>query len=318
MWRTSGLIKFNILKLILLFLILFSAQSKAEDVKLFPFPLAETEKAIMDWLNHKGFPVSRSASISGEVELRAIKNKARWEIFCRPYSPLASLVWGRYLKDGQDDPKKFQEFWRFLENYGQASLSENKKQLIYPQNIFHILSGAVVCIQAQAGEVPVQFSGFFLNEKGMIISTAHDLEKIKEFKIILKNKDELPGKIWRKDDQRDLSLLKVNGQFKNYILWQEGRKSLQLGEKVYMINCANRDEDIFTEGVVEEILRQKNAFPLWRVNMETLPGSSGSPVFDRYGNFIGIVKGRLRGTDNVGFLIPLITINEFLKEFSLK
>ena len=299
-------------------LLLFTAQIRAEEVKLVPLPLAETEKAILDWLHHKGFRVVRSSSESGEVELRAIKNnKERWEIFCRPYSPLASLVRGQYQKDGQTVQKNLQEFWFFLENYGHTS-SPNKKQLTYPQSIFSILSAAVVCIEGQAGEVPVQFSGFFINEKGTIISTAHDLEKIKGLKIILKNKIELPGALIRKDPERDLSLIKVNGQFKNYILWQEGRKTLLLGEKVYMLSCANRDEGEFIAGVVEEVLRQKNKLPLWQVNMETLPGSSGSPVFDRYGNLIGIVKGRLKGTDNVGFLIPLATLNEFLKESSFK
>ncbi len=318
MRQESGKIKFNFLKWVLVFLLFSPAPSRAEDVKLFPFPLMETEKALVDWLRHKGFQVGRSSSVSGELELSAIKNKEKWEIFCRPYSPLASLVRGRYIKDGQDDQKKLQELWFFLETYGQASPSENKRQLTYPQSIFSILSAAVVCFQARAGDAPFQFSGFIINEKGLIISTAHDLENIKDLKVILKNKDELPAKLIRKDDQRDLSLLKVNGQFKNYVLWQEGRKNLQLGEKVFMISCANRDEGEFISGVIEEILRQKNKIPLWQVSMETLPGASGSPVFDRYGNLIGIVKGRLKGTDNVGFLIPLITLNDFLRESSWK
>ena len=52
----------------------------------------------------------------------------------------------------------------------------------------------------------------------------------------------------------------------------------------------------------------------WRVMlMEILPGSSGGPVFDREGNFVGMVKGRFRGAGKVGFLIPLETIIEFVK-----
>lgn len=317
MGQNSGVLKFKFLKYGILFLLFFTAPSRGEDVKLFPFPLMETEKAIVDWLHYNGFQVFRSPSGSDQVELRAIKNREKWEIICRPYSPLASLVRGLYKKDDQVDQKKLQEFWFFLENYERVSSSVNRKQLTYPQSIFSILSEAVVCIQT-GGEPPVQFSGFFINEQGLIISTAHDLEKIREFKIRLKNQNELPATLLRKDDQRDLALLKVKGQFKNYILWREGRKSLQMGEKVYMISCAHRDGDEFIGGVVDEMLRQKNKLPLWRVDMETLPGSSGSPVFDRYGNLIGLVKGRLRGTENIGFLIPLTTLIDFLSESSLK
>jgi serine protease Do len=48
--------------------------------------------------------------------------------------------------------------------------------------------------------------------------------------------------------------------------------------------------------------------------MEIYPGSSGSPVFDGEGNLVAVVKGRHRGTDSVGFLIPFETIVEFAKD----
>jgi len=51
--------------------------------------------------------------------------------------------------------------------------------------------------------------------------------------------------------------------------------------------------------------------------MKIYPGSSGSPVFDVQGNLVAIVKGRHRGTDSIGFLIPLETIIEFVRESSL-
>jgi serine protease Do len=47
--------------------------------------------------------------------------------------------------------------------------------------------------------------------------------------------------------------------------------------------------------------------------MEIHIGSSGSPVFDVQGNLVGIVKGRYRGTQTIGFLIPLETIIAFVK-----
>jgi len=302
----------------LMLLLLCPTLSRAEEAKLFPFPLVEAEKAISDWLRNRGFQVSSSPAESSLIQIKAIKNKEKWEVFCQSYSPLASLIKVQLEKAHPVDQKDLQEFWLFLENYGRGAYTDSRKQTTYPQSIFSILSAAVVCIEGHTGEVPLQFSGFLINEKGTIISTAHDLEKIKGLKIILKNKNELPGSLIRKDGQRDLSLIKVNGQFKNYILWQEGRKTLLLGEKVYMLSCANRDAGEFIAGVVEEALQQKNKLPLWRVDMETLPGSSGGPVFDRYGNLIGIVKGRLKGTDHVGFLIPLTTLYEFLKESSFK
>ena len=53
--------------------------------------------------------------------------------------------------------------------------------------------------------------------------------------------------------------------------------------------------------------------PLWQVTMETLPGSSGSPVFDTAGRLVAMVRGRYRGTESVGFLTPWDTMKEFLQ-----
>jgi serine protease Do len=48
--------------------------------------------------------------------------------------------------------------------------------------------------------------------------------------------------------------------------------------------------------------------------MKTLPGGSGSPVFDGEGKLVAMVKGRYRGTDIVGFLTPLDIMRQFLDE----
>jgi serine protease Do len=57
-----------------------------------------------------------------------------------------------------------------------------------------------------------------------------------------------------------------------------------------------------------------NNAPLLQVVMKTLPGGSGSPVFDREGSLVAMVKGRYRGTDIVGFLTPLEIMRQFLRE----
>jgi serine protease Do len=41
-------------------------------------------------------------------------------------------------------------------------------------------------------------------------------------------------------------------------------------------------------------------------------GSSGSPFFDAQGRLAAVVKGRYRGTDSIGFLIPFETLLRFL------
>jgi serine protease Do len=46
--------------------------------------------------------------------------------------------------------------------------------------------------------------------------------------------------------------------------------------------------------------------------MQIRPGSSGSPVFDLGGKLVAVVKGRYRGAESVGFLIPYASLMKFL------
>ena len=55
--------------------------------------------------------------------------------------------------------------------------------------------------------------------------------------------------------------------------------------------------------------------PLWQVRMKINHGSSGSPVFDSQGRLAAIVKGRFRGTESIGFLIPFESILQFLEKY---
>jgi len=47
----------------------------------------------------------------------------------------------------------------------------------------------------------------------------------------------------------------------------------------------------------------------------SMGGRSGSPVFDHQGALVGVIKGRYRGTDTTGFLIPMEIIMDFLNDF---
>ena len=88
-----------------------------------------------------------------------------------------------------------------------------------------------------------------------------------------------------------------------------------MGDRVYSIGCPNNLNGLVFQGTVNSPPRLVNNQLLWQVNMETHPGSSGSPVFDGNGKFFGVVKGRYRGTDTIGFLIPFKTVNRFLEEY---
>jgi S1-C subfamily serine protease len=148
----------------------------------------------------------------------------------------------------------------------------------------------------------------------LIVSTAHDLNTIRAITVTLNNGKELKGDLIKIDPHRDLILLDSHLNGEASISLENGRRFLKNGEKIYTIGCPRNAQRTIHSGVIDGPLRNAGGSPLWQVTMETLPGSSGSPVFDSQGNLAAVVKGRYRGTDSTGFLIPLETIIEFLKE----
>lgn len=282
--------------------------------RLYPLPPFEVEGALSRWLVDSGFEVSRTSPEADTVQLSASKNKENWQLWIKPQSPLATLVSGQYARNGQIDGEKLEELWTYLEGYSKNLRSQVKN--INPGVPPAVLSQkeAVVCVKARARNAPLQFSGFIIDQKGLILSTAHDLEGVGEVTVILHNGQEFWGRLVKIDLHRDLALMAIQSKVDLSISLSKGRDLLAVGEKVYSILDPIHHRGRIHSGLIVGPMRLVNHQPLWQVDMEILPGSSGSPVFDTQGNIVAVVKGRFRGTETVGFLIPLGTVKEFLRE----
>ena len=283
-------------------------------LKSYPLPIVEAEGVLSGWLMQSGFDVSRSSFETGTVRLIGLKEEESWEIVLSSRSPLASSVQAQFTLKGQPDPARLEALWIFLEGYLKGADGEEK-------NPGHgvparVLSkrDSVVCIKAREKTEPIQFSGFIVDGRGFILATAHDLKRVEEIRVILSSGQEFKGDLVKIDSNRDLTLMDVHFLFPSFISLEQRRDLLGRGEKVYSIGCPDRQLGVIHAGHIRGPLQQIDGLPLWQVEMEILPGSSGSPVFDAEGNLVGVVKGRYRGTETVGFLIPLGTVIEFLKE----
>jgi len=282
-------------------------------LKPYPLPVVETEGVLSGWLRQSGFDVSRSSSETGTVRLTGLKGEEIWKVILSSRSPLASSVQAEYTLKGRPDPVRLEALWTFLEGYVKGLDGEEKDSR---QGVpARVLSkrDAVVCIKANEKSEPIQFSGFVLDGRGFILATAHDLKRVEEIRVTLSSGQELKGDLVKIDSNRDLTLMDVHSLFPSLISVEPTRDPIGRGEEVYSIGCPDRQLGVIHTGRIRGPLQQVDGLPLWQVEMEILPGSSGSPVFDAEGNFVGVVKGRYRGTATVGFLIPLETVIEFLK-----
>jgi len=160
----------------------------------------------------------------------------------------------------------------------------------------------------------IQLSGFIIDPEGLILCTAHDLEGAQDLTVVLYDGRKFKGYLDRIDSTRDIALVHINSKSSSFISLDTGRNLLGMGERLYSIGCPLNLGWTIYSGVINSPPRRVKDMPLWQINMESHPGSSGSPVFDIQGNLVAMVVGRHRGTDSIGFLVPFEIIMEFVRE----
>jgi len=282
--------------------------------RIFPLPVPEAENLLSYWLTEAGFEAEKTTSDSGYIQLNAVKKNERWQITLKPVSPLASDVLAVYTMNDQPDQMKVQGMWDYLESYstGISAAGKNRytEQSVPPAVLAQ--KEFVVCIRARKKDKPIQFSGFIIDKEGLIISTAHDLEGIRDFTVVLDNGSEINGKIKKMNIDSDLALISINSKVNSQISLENSRSLPDNGEMVYFIGCPMNHQGVIQSGIIDAVPRSVNGHPLWQLHMETLPGSSGSPLLDSNGKLFGVIKGRYRGTDSRGFAITMNTVMDFL------
>ncbi len=288
------------------------AQPLPPSYKLFPLPVSELEAITVSWLRTSGFQVSELSFNMGQRQFSAQIEGTIWKILLKPHSPLATELWLESDADQAANGNQLAELGSYLNDYIDSLASESDTMNEFVPSVVNALAQTVVCIKATINDEEIQISGFFTDKQGLIISTAHDLTEFHTIKVLLWDGQEHDAIIVKKNPEKDLTLLHINYTPDAYISLLNGRSILAAGERLFSISCRNNQPGIIKAGALIRPPVTVDKQLLWKISMETLHGSSGSPVIDQKGNLFGVVKGKYRGRDAIGFLIPFETILEFL------
>jgi serine protease Do len=297
----------------LLALIIASDSRCAEiDEKIFPIPLGELEDVLSPWLKEAGYTLSRTPLSMGEVELLTQRGQADIHIILQPHSPLATSIRLEYEKgDGSSETLK-RDLWQHLEKYILSLGSESSQLNEDDSNKLPVQAKSIVCIVVTTPLRKEQFTGFIIDKQGLIITIAHGLEDAHNISITTSQGREYKGSLIKADHVRDLALLRMQGEVFNFISLTTARNNIRPDETLYAIGFSSPSKTTVHSGKIFNTPRRVNGVPLWQINMEIRPGSSGSPVFNAAGELTAVVKGRLRGSDSIGFLIPFAVLSDFL------
>jgi S1-C subfamily serine protease len=161
-------------------------------------------------------------------------------------------------------------------------------------------------------------SGFVLTNDGYIITNSHVVGDSRQAIVIVDGKD-VRADIIRVDEKRDVALLKIDS-FEGLQSVELSQKKAVEGETIYIIGTP-LDEMLshtVTRGIISAYRTLKDGNEYYQTDAAINPGNSGGPVFNRYGEVVGVSVSGLftqQGISlNINFLIP---IDEVIKALAL-
>lgn len=274
----------------------------------YPLPLAESEVLFTRWLQQEKYTVVSNVLFNGDIELRGAAAEKLIRVLIRSRSPLATEIRLQETSAISDTARIRLSWELFLAKMGQV------EALTFPE-VIRTLSETVVCISAPTEfEKKINFSGFFIDQEGTVLTIAHDIDQQQVFRLQFAGGGVGEGRVVKSDAAKDLSVIQSEQRaYRKFLSLKKGRTKLNFGDRVFMLCCSSNGSIQIQSGTVDKPKASVSGHQLWQVKLEKVfLGSSGSPVVDESGRLVGVVKGRFKGTDSHGFLIPLDTVRAFV------
>lgn len=164
-------------------------------------------------------------------------------------------------------------------------------------------------------------SGFIISKDGYILTAAHVVEDVDEINITLANQKEFEAKVIGVDNKTDIALIKIKS-WKDLPVARLGNSdTLKVGEWVMAVGNPFGLEHTVTAGIVSAKGRVIGAGPyddFVQTDASINPGNSGGPLFNIYGEVVGINTAIIPQGQGIGFAIPINMAKDILEDLKLK
>ena len=177
------------------------------------------------------------------------------------------------------------------------------------------------------GEIPREHetrsfgSGFIINKEGYIMTNNHVVENAKEITVTLHNGKDYQAKVIGLDKKTDLALIKIEVEEDLPVAPLGDSDKLGVGEWVLAIGNPFGLAETVTAGIVSAKGRVIGAGPyddFIQTDASINPGNSGGPLFNFWGEAVGINTAIIAEGPGIGFAIPINMAKELLPQLKEK
>ena len=188
---------------------------------------------------------------------------------------------------------------------------------VYASNVNSVVSINVSATTNNFGqqvETAASGTGFFITEDGYILTNHHVVSGASSVSVTLYNGESYDAKVIGSDEDYDIAVLKIDVTGATPVVLGDSSK-LAIGESVAAVgNPLGELTFSMSEGIVSCVNRAINVdgtpFNMIQVDCSINPGNSGGPLFNSYGEVVGIVSAKYSSYSNttvegIGFAIPI-------------
>lgn len=181
-----------------------------------------------------------------------------------------------------------------------------KRESFSAEELFKHVIDSVVGISNNIG----YGSGFFMDDQGVIVTNRHVIGVTRDVTIKLNDSSEHKGQILRSYKSIDLAFIKINAENANPPTI-DNTVEIEVGETVYAIGHPFGLENTLTQGIVSSVSRLIKDKNYIQTDASINPGNSGGPLFNSYGEAVGVNTLGISGSDiGLNFAIPINTVLE--------
>ena len=170
-------------------------------------------------------------------------------------------------------------------------------------------------------------SGFVLTEDGYVITNFHVVEDATSIDVVMHDGTEYPAELVGKDSSNDLAVLKVEASGLPAVALGSST-DLVIGDMVVAIGnplgeLASTQTVGYVSGIDREVSTSGSITTISMIQTDAAinPGNSGGPLFNMYGEVIGITTAKYSGTtgsgasiEGIGFAIPIDDVEPLIND----
>ena len=197
---------------------------------------------------------------------------------------------------------------------------------VYAANVNSVVSinvSTTTNVFGRTTESAASGSGFFITKDGYILTNYHVIEGASTVKVTAYDGTTYDAAVIGGDEDYDIAVIKVEGtNFQPVVIGKSG--SVQIGETVAAVgNPLGELTFSMSQGIVSCVNRAINVdgkpFNMIQVDCSINPGTAGGPLFNSYGEVIGIVSAKYSSYSNttvegIGFAIPIDDVLAMVKD----